>query len=260
VSRPVDLSIVVPAYNEAASISRTLAAMRAFLDGRGLSYEVILAADGDDATPTIAAEIAASWPNLQITAQHGRHGKGHGVRRGMRLAHGAIIGFADADYKTPIEEMDKLLPYLSQGFDVVIGSRAISGSRIERAQPWYRRAGSRGFAVLMHAIVGLHHIRDTQCGFKFFTSRAAADIFSRTQIDGYMCDIEILCLAEQLGYQVKEVGVRWMDDGDSRLDLVAGNVRNVLDLLAIRYAVARARPLATVAPLASAPTSVGQQQ
>src|SRR5262249_8819514 len=85
-------------------------------------------------------------------------------------------------------------------------------------------------------LLGLWSIRDTQCGFKFFTRASADEIFARTQIDGYMCDVEILCLAEQLGFSVKEIGIRWRDDGDSRLQLVRGNVQNMLDLFRIRRA------------------------
>jgi dolichyl-phosphate beta-glucosyltransferase len=153
----------------------------------------------------------------------------------MALATGEIVGFADADYKTPIDEIDKVLPWFDRGFDVVVGSRALTQSRIEHYQPWYRRAGSRAFGLCMHAIVGLHGIRDTQCGFKFFSRHAAEEIFKRCRIDGYMCDVEILWLAERLGYRVKETGIIWRDDGDSRLQLFRGNVRNALDLLRIRF-------------------------
>jgi dolichyl-phosphate beta-glucosyltransferase len=107
-------------------------------------------------------------------------------------------------------------------------------SLIERYQPMYRRLGSQGFAIVMHSLVGLHQIHDTQCGFKFFTRRAAREIFARTRIAGYMCDVEILWLAEKLGFRVKEVGIEWRDDGDSRLQLVQGNLRNVRDLVSIR--------------------------
>jgi dolichyl-phosphate beta-glucosyltransferase len=117
---------------------------------------------------------------------------------------------------------------------VVAGSRAVAESRIEHSQPLYRRLGSRAFALCMHALVGLHHVRDTQCGFKFFSRQAAAEIFARARIDGYMCDVEILSLAERLGYRVKEVGIVWRDDGDSRLQLISGNVRNAIDLIRIR--------------------------
>jgi dolichyl-phosphate beta-glucosyltransferase len=167
---------------------------------------------------------------------------GHGVRRGMRLASGEVVGFADADNKTPIEELAKLLPWLGRGFALAIGSRALAESQVEIKQPLYRQLGSRGFALAMHAIVGLRHIHDTQCGFKFFTDDAAREIFARTRIDGYMCDVEILWLAERLGYRVKEVGVRWRDDGDSRLELVRGNTRNLIELLRIRFGSAARAP------------------
>lgn len=229
------LSVIVPAYNEARSIRSTLNAMREFLDAQSYEYEVIVAADGDDGTGSIAADVAVSWPNLRVTAEAGRHGKGHGLRRGMQFATGDVIGFLDADYKTPIDEVTRMLPWLEQGFQLVVGSRGVQDSQVQRKQRWYRQIGSRVFGLGMHAIVGLHHIRDTQCGFKFFRRSAAMEIFRRARIDGYMCDVEILWLAERLGYSVREVGILWCDDGDSRLELVRGNMRNFLDLFRIRF-------------------------
>src|SRR5207248_345301 len=229
------LSIILPAFNEAGSIRCTLAAVRTFLEDQGYHYQVIVAADGDDATPDIVHEVARGWPNLHLSAERGRHGKGHGLRRGMALASGEIVGFLDADYKTPVDELTKLLPWLHEGYDLVIGSRALADSRIDVKQPRYRQVGSRLFALSMHAITGLHDIRDTQCGFKFLTREAAREIFRRARIDGYMCDVEILWLARRLGFRVKEVGIRWRDDGDSRLQLVQGNAQNVYDLLRIRF-------------------------
>lgn len=234
-SRPPYLSVVLPAYNEAESIRDTLIAMRTFLEDQGYAYQVIVAADGDDTTPEIAREVAKEWPELQVTSERGRHGKGHGLRRGMALADGQVVGFLDADYKTPIDEFAKLRPWLGEGYDVVVGSRALAESRIDVKQPWYRQIGSKVFGVGMHAVIGLNHIRDTQCGFKFFTRHAAEELFGRARIDGYMCDVELLWLAEKLGYRMKEVGIRWRDDGDSRLELFRGNVRNVVDLLRIRF-------------------------
>ena len=234
-SAGVYLSVVLPAYNEAQSIRSTLTAMRTFLDRQGYAYEIIVAADGDDETPEIVGEMARDWPALKLTAEAGRHGKGHGLRRGMRLATGEIVGFIDADYKTPIDEITGFLPWFEAGYDLVAGSRGLADSRVEIKQPLYRQLGSRAFGIVMHALIGLNHIRDTQCGFKFFTRACALEIFRNTRIDGYMCDVEILWLAERLRYRVKEVGIRWRDDGDSRLQLVQGNVRNTLDLLRIRF-------------------------
>jgi glycosyltransferase involved in cell wall biosynthesis len=226
---------VLPAYNEAAAIARTLQAMRTFLDAQTYSYEIVVASDGDDDTPAIVSRMAEEWPNLRLTSEPGRHGKGHGLRRGFELVSGEIVGFLDADYKTPIDEIDKILSWFGEGFDIVAGSRALEDSRIAQYQPWYRQVGSRVFTIGKRLILGLEEIRDTQCGFKFFTREAAHAIFQHTRIDGYMCDVEILWIAKTLSYKVKEVGITWRDDGDSRLELVSGNLRNIRDLLRIRF-------------------------
>jgi dolichyl-phosphate beta-glucosyltransferase len=131
--------------------------------------------------------------------------------------------------------VDKLLPALERGCEVVIGSRAVGDSRIIRPQPLYRRVGSRAFKWVMRALVGLYGIGDTQCGFKFFQAGAAKELFARQRIDGYMFDVEILRLARRLGYEIEEVGVCWQDDGDSRYDPIGGTWRNAKELLRIRF-------------------------
>jgi len=229
------LSLIVPAYNEAKSIRRTLDAIRSYLDQQPYSYEIIVSADGDDGTRELVAEVAAQDARVSVIGSAARGGKGRGIRSGVALARGQMIGFVDADYKTPIEELGKLLPWFDRGYDLVIASRGVAESRIEVPQPLYRRLGSRAFAIAMHLVIGLWSLHDTQCGFKFFRGDVARDLFSRQQIDGYMFDVEILHLAERMGCRIKEVGVRWQDDGDSRLDLVAGNWRNMLDILRIRF-------------------------
>lgn len=229
------LSLILPAYNEVARIRQAIEQSRSYLDQRRISHEIIVAADGDDGTREVVADMARYDPRLSVLGSVERGGKGRGIRLGVQRAAGQIIGFADADFKTPIEEVDKLLPWFGEGYDLVIGSRAVAESRIENPQPLYRQLGSRCFAVAMHLILGLWHIRDTQCGFKFFRAPVARDLFRRQRIDGYMFDVEILHLAELSGYHIKEVGVRWRDDGDSRLQLVAGNWRNMLDILRIRF-------------------------
>jgi dolichyl-phosphate beta-glucosyltransferase len=138
-------------------------------------------------------------------------------------------------YKTPIEELDKLLPEFDNGYDVVIGSRVVAGGAVEIPQPLHRKLGSRAFALVMHGLIGLRSIRDTQCGFKFFRRQVAHDLFGRQKIDGYMFDVEVLYLAERSVYPIKEVGVRWRDDADSRFELVAGTLRNAKDILRIRF-------------------------
>jgi dolichyl-phosphate beta-glucosyltransferase len=239
-----ELSIIIPAFNEARTIVGTLTAVRDYLERRGKSYEIIVSADGNDGTRERAREFAAGDLRYTVLGSAQRGGKGRGVREGVHAARGDVIGFVDADYKTPIEEIEKILPGLGDGYDIVIGSRGVGESKIVRKQKLYRRMGSKVFAFGMRLVTGLRGVADTQCGFKFFTRRAARDIFSRQVIDGYMFDVEILRLAQTLGYRVKEVGIRWQDDGDSRLELVAGNWRNAKDILKIglsRFKVPAAR-------------------
>jgi len=228
-----ELSVIIPAYNEAARITSTLSTMRDYLDAAGRTYEVIVSADGNDGTRERAREFAKDDGRFSVLGSAERGGKGRGVRNGVKIAQGQTIGFIDADYKTPIDEIDKVLPWFEQAYDLVIGSRGMGDSKIERRQKLYRRVGSRMFGFGMRMVTGLREVIDTQCGFKFFTRRAARDIFSRQKIDGYMFDVEILRLAQTLGYRIKEVGIRWQDDGDSRLDLFAGNWRNAKDILTI---------------------------
>lgn len=231
----VDVTVIVPAYNEVRSIGGTLDEIVVYFDQKGLGVEVIVVVDGDDGTAGLVAERARQDRRLLLIASRASRGKGSAIRDGVAVAHGDVIGFVDADNKTPISEYDKVLPHLSgaSATEVVIGSRGIAGSRIERSQPLHRRLGSMAFAAVMHTLVGLRGIADTQCGFKFFRADVARDLFARQRIDGYMFDVEILQLATRAGYRIVQVPVRWRDDGDSRLRLVAGNLRNAVDLLRI---------------------------
>ena len=184
-------------------------------------------------------ETARQGEPVRVIGHRERSGKGRGVREAAALALGKIVGYADADNKVPIEEFDKMRACFNQGYDVVIGSRAMPESQIEKRQPLFRQIGGKGFGVFMHAVVGLPGITDTQCGFKFFTSEAARAIFRRQRIDGYMFDVEILAIARRLGYRIQQMPIRWRDDGDSRLALVSGNLRNVIDIFRIRLAQSR---------------------
>jgi dolichyl-phosphate beta-glucosyltransferase len=228
------LSLILPAYNEAGTIRHTLTLAQSYLDRQGYPYEVIVAADGTDGTRELVAEVARADARVSVLGGPQRRGKGHGIRQAVARARGQIIGFVDADNKTPIEELDKVLPGFYQGYDLVIGSRAMPETHIEVAQPVYRRLGSWLFGQVVRRVVGLRGIRDTQCGFKFFRGPVAKDLFGRQRVDGYMFDVEVLHLAVRGGYRIQEVGVRWRDDGDSRLELVAGNWRNMRDILRIR--------------------------
>lgn len=233
------ISLIFPAYNEAETIVGTIEQTLAYFYARGMSCEIIVAADGNDGSRELVLRRFEGDARIVVIGYPQRRGKGRGIRDAVALASGSVIGFADADNKVPIEEYDKLDPAFAQGFDVVIGSRGMRQSTIERRQPWYRRVGSVGFAVIMQAMVGLNGITDTQCGFKFFRREVAKDLFARQVIDGYMFDVEILALAQRAAYRIHQVPIRWRDDGDSRLQLVRGNLQNLRDLWRIRAACRR---------------------
>jgi dolichyl-phosphate beta-glucosyltransferase len=234
-----DVSLILPAFNEAGTIGNTIRETGRYFRDRALRYEIIVAADGDDGTREKALEMTRQGEPVRVIGHKERSGKGRGVREAMALAQGDITGYADADNKVPIDELDKIRPWLSQGYEVAIGSRTMQDSRIERRQPLYRELGGKAFGVFMHAVVGLQGITDTQCGFKFFTGAAAREIFGRQRIDGYMFDVEILALARRLGYRIQQVPIRWRDDGDSRLALLSGNARNLIDIFRIRLEQSR---------------------
>jgi len=231
----VKVTIIIPAYNERNSIENTINGVVAYFQARENPYEIIVYADGNDGTREIVAKMSETNPRIIIMGNIERRGKGYGIHQAVLAAHGQIIGFIDADNKTPFTEFEKFTPYFQQGYDVVIGSRGHRESIIEQRQPFYRRLGSKGFAIYMHLVMGLWDIMDTQCGFKFFRAETAHDLFGRQKIDGYMFDVEIIYLARRSNYKIHQVPIRWRDDRDSRLNLLGGNIQNFIDIIRIRF-------------------------
>jgi dolichyl-phosphate beta-glucosyltransferase len=244
------LTIVMPAYNEGKRIGLALEKTLVYLGRQSFNSQIIVVDDGSrDNTIQVVEDFCARTPailkgacNLCLLRNETNRGKGYSIRRGVAEATGRFIGFADADYKTPIEEFDKIIPWLQQGWDVVIGSRGLDESRIEVAQPVHRRLGSKAFALVMHWLIGLPDIRDTQCGFKFFKREAALDVFARQQVNGYMFDVESLAIADGLGYRIRQVPIRWHNDADSRYKVVSGTLRNLGELVRIRWRLWRNPP------------------
>jgi dolichyl-phosphate beta-glucosyltransferase len=236
VSRP-QLSVVIPAFNEAARLPRTLARVRAYLDARAQPYELLVVDDGSsDDTARVVRDVGAPVALLSYAPNRG---KGHAVRTGMLAASGERRLMTDADLSTPIEELARLEAELARGFDVVIGSRAVAGARIEVHQPLYREAMGRLFNRLVQALLlpGLH---DTQCGFKLWSARAAEAAFRACRLDGFSFDVESLFVARRRGLRIAELPVVWRNDAASRVGAFGGAFA-FLDLVRIRAAAARGR-------------------
>jgi dolichyl-phosphate beta-glucosyltransferase len=228
------LSLVIPAYNEAGRIGGTVTHVCAYLDRQPYDWEVIVVIDGG---PTAAADearaAAGTRTNVRVLENDINRGKGYSVRRGFGDARGDRLVFIDADLSLPIEGLDGMMARFDAGADVVIASRAAPGSRVEGAPPAMRDAMSRIFnlAVQVIAVPGL---KDTQCGFKGFTARAATAIFSVAECDRFGFDVEALYLARMNGFRIDELPVIVRYHGGSSVNRVRDGVRMFADILAIR--------------------------
>ncbi|MEK7525553.1 MAG: dolichyl-phosphate beta-glucosyltransferase [Patescibacteria group bacterium] len=216
------LSIVIPARNESGRIGTTLASVAEYLSRQSYNSEVLVV-DNASTDNTSAATLVFSdrIKNLSVVREP-RGGKGYAVTAGMRAVRGDLKIFMDADNATDISQLDRLLPFIELGYDVVIGSIAVPGAVISKTErePWWRvMLGKTGNLVTrLLAVPGIH---DTQRGFKLFTAKAADDIFPRLNIFGWTFDFEVLAIARSKGYRIKEVPIEWRHDSDSRVTIWA---------------------------------------
>lgn len=233
----LELSVVIPAFNEQARLPRTLAAIEVFLAGEQRSAEVIVVNDGStDGTAAAARAFPSSFP-LRVLDNPGNRGKGFSVRQGVLASRGACILFTDADLSAPIAEVAKLHAALLAGADIAIGSRA-HPALIEHHQSRLREGAGRLFNRLVVISLGLP-FHDTQCGFKLFRREAAASIFPLQRIEGWGFDPELLFLARQQGWRVAEVPVRWSHTEGAKIRLLRDSLRMFADLARIRWNATR---------------------
>ena len=226
----VDLSVIIPAYNEAERILPTLGAVAVIVSGLGYRWEMVVSDDGssDDTAELVKA---LGWANLRVVT-HANTGKGGAVKRGVLASRGDRILFADADNSTPIEELPRMMAKLDEGFHVAVGSRAADGAREENKSA-LRHLVSWGLRTVAGYLSGVR-VRDTQCGFKLFSREAAEDLFGRQQMLGFSFDLELLYLANKLGYRVAEVPVHWFDAPGSKVNSVRDSLRFFRDIFALR--------------------------
>lgn len=215
----VELSLIVPAYNEELRLLPTLERLHAHLAAQPLTYEILVVDDGSsDRTCALVETAMASIPNLRLVRQSPNRGKGAAVRRGMLAARGYIRVMFDADCSMPPAELSRLLaPLLAGRAAIAIGSRYVAGAKTDVKQPFYRVFWSRLCnKVIQQSLVP--RVLDTQCGFKAFTAAAARNLFASATIDGWAFDLEILALARRRAFAIEEVGIEWIADKRSRVN------------------------------------------
>ena len=228
------LSVVIPAYNEEQRIGESLTKTDDYLKKQGYDFELIVVDDGsNDKTVDLLKTYSRKITNLVILENEINHGKGYSVRNGILASKGDIVLFTDADFSTPIEEVDKLLHWLENGYQIAIGSRAMPESQIKIYQAWYRQLMGKSFNKFIQLVLNLDYY-DTQCGFKCFQRDAALEVFKALKSCRFSFDVEVLYIAKHLGLKVKEVPICWYNSAGSKVRLIQDSLKMFLDVLQIR--------------------------
>lgn len=232
------LSLVVPVYNEELVLERSLAALFAYAEGLRMPFEVLCVDDGShDRSAAILAAHAARDARLRVERHAANRGKGAAVRTGMLAASGARVVFLDADLSTPLEQTPALLAAL-ETHDVALGNRRMSGAAIHRRQPWMRQTLGKGFTLLTRVLLA-SPVSDFTCGFKAFRRDAAQRIFSRSTLDGWAFDAELVAIAHAQRLSIAQVPVTWHHEDDSKvrvLHAVGSSLRDLVVIAARRVA------------------------
>lgn len=227
----VSLSVVVPAYNEASRLARSLPTFFAFLDAQP-SCELLLVNDGStDSTLAVMQQASLTRDYVRVVSYPHNAGKGRAVATGVARSTGTSVLITDVDLSVPLTELPLLQSRLVSPVAAVIASRVVRGARI--SQPLYRRLGGRGLNLFIQALF-LPGLRDTQCGFKLFAGDLARSLFAQQCIDGFAFDVEILWRVRRAGYRVAEVGVQWNHDADSRVSPLKHTIQIFSDLFRLR--------------------------
>lgn len=217
-SEVIELSVVIPCYNERYRLPTTLDAVCRFFDDQDMSGEVLVVDDGSsDTTAEWVRGLSASDTRIRLISYRPNHGKGFAVKTGMLQARGSLVLFMDADGSTQITELHKLLPALRSGAaQVAIGSRGLAPSEVVVSQSNIRRLAGNIFGLLSRMLVA-HGLTDTQCGFKLFTAKAARDAFDSVATESAIFDIEALLLAHKAGNAIVEIPIRWTHNQETRI-------------------------------------------
>jgi dolichyl-phosphate beta-glucosyltransferase len=230
----LELSIVIPAYNEELRLPVSLAQISAYIRALGREAEVIVVDDGSrDRTAAVTESFRSEMPCLRLISNGENRGKGYSVRHGMLEAHGRIVLFTDADLSAPIEEASKLLAAL-ENHDIAIGSRALDRSLIFARQSVFREFAGIVFNTIVRVILRLPFV-DTQCGFKAFRREPCHIIFEQQRIERFGFDPEVLYLARHHGLRAVEIPVRWAHSPATKVSMVRDSAQMFLDVFRIRW-------------------------
>lgn len=237
------LSVIVPYYNDEKKVHH-MEVISAYLKKQAFTYEIIAVNDGSrDRTAEMLKNLMPQVPNLKVIGEEENHGKGYVVRKGMLAAKGKIRLFMDSDNGTDISNFDKMRPLFDKGYDVVISSRDekdAPGAGQKFPQPWHKRQMGNMGNLYIQIVAGLWGVWDTQNGFKAFRDHAAERIFKISKINRWTFDVEVLALAKRFGYKISIIPVQWINDPDSRVNLL-GYIKSLLEVAKFRWGLIRGK-------------------
>ncbi|HEY9717131.1 MAG TPA: dolichyl-phosphate beta-glucosyltransferase [Trichormus sp.] len=232
--QPIELSVIIPAWNEELRLPRTLSSCIEYLSAQPYRSEILVVSDGSkDKTVETAKSYQSIFPTLKVLDFPFNKGKGFGVKAGMLAATGRYRLFMDADNAVPITCVDELLEEARNGKDIVIGSRALAQSDVRSRQGFPRQQLAQLFGFLQWLVLRLP-IRDTQCGFKLFNAQAAEKFFPLITYDCAYFDAELLYIAHHMGAKIAELPVTWSHDNETRLPI---GVRRSVELFRKLFAI-----------------------
>lgn len=232
----VQLSIVIPAYNENDRLIEAMKPTIRYLLEQDYTSEIIVVSDGSsDNTKDVAQSFEKEFKQLHVIEYHPNRGKGYAVKTGMLAAQGEVVLFMDADYAVPIECLEKGMTLLEKGNDIAIGSRGMDGASMAQKQSAPREMASRIYTFLQNRWIKVNFC-DTQCGFKMYTRKAVDILFPQQKLCSVIFDGELLFLAQREGLRIAEFPVKWTHHPDSRITYNLRKSINIfIELFKIRW-------------------------
>lgn len=233
---PIPISVIVPCFNEERTIYKNVKKIAEFLESNFSSFELVVVNDGSTDRTLKELEKATSEVPLRIISNAKNQGKGSAVKDGFLGCRddSEIVMFMDADLAIPIEELPAFVEGIHRGFDIVIASRFVPGAKKLEPVPWYRIIMEKVFRLMRMIILNNWSVKDTQCGFKVFSHKAARNIFPSLKVRRFAFDAEIIFLAKKWGYKVKELPISLQNPRYSHIRIFLDPLNMSLDLIRVR--------------------------